>query len=208
MAQMGRPRNFDRDEAVNKAMHLFWEHGYESTSLARLREGIGGISAASFYAAFDSKEALFREVVERYVASHGQAIAPLWDASLSPKQALEQALRQTAKMQTDRAHPQGCLLVLGASACSPESGHIQALLAKERERTRSGVRVCLDRARKCGELPATKDVATLTVLFDSFLFGITTQARDGTPLRSLDKAITEIMTLMVDPLAGRAEATP
>ncbi|MFC3654132.1 TetR/AcrR family transcriptional regulator [Xanthomonas hyacinthi] len=77
MAQMGRPRNFDRSEAVERAMLLFWEHGYESTSLTRLREGIGGISAASFYAAFDSKEALFKEVVDRYVASYGQVTRPL-----------------------------------------------------------------------------------------------------------------------------------
>ncbi|MCQ9616073.1 hypothetical protein L1889_04595 [Paenalcaligenes niemegkensis] len=110
-------------------------------------------------------------------------------------------------MQTNSAYPQGCLLVLGASACSPESAHIQALLAKERERARSGIRACLDRARKCGELPATRDIAALAGLFDSFMFGITIQARDGTPLPSLNQAITEIMTLLIDPVTGSAEAT-
>ncbi len=199
MAQMGRPRNFDRDEAVNKAMLLFWEHGYESTSLAQLRERIGGISAASFYAAFDSKEALFKEAVDRYVASHGQAIAPLWDVSCSPKKALEQALRNSVRMQTDHAHPQGCLLVMGASTCSPENSHIQALLTKERERTRAGVRGCLDRARECGEIPVKKDVATLAILFETFLFGITIQARDAMSLHAIDSAITEIMMLLDQP---------
>lgn len=196
MATLGRPRRFDRNDAVNKAMFLFWEHGYESTSLAQLRQGIGGISAASFYAAFDSKEALFKEAVERYISTYGQAIAPLWDEALSPKKALEQALRQTVRMQTDDAHPQGCLLVLGASTCSPENRHIRTLLTKERERTRAGVRACLDRARERGEISATKDVAILTTLFETFVFGTTIQARDGTSLNALDRAITEIMLLL------------
>lgn len=198
-APRGRPRRFDRDKAVDKAMLLFWEHGYESTSLAHLRESIGGISAASFYVAFDSKEALFKEAVDRYVASHGQAIAPLWDLSCSPRKALEQALRNSARMQTDHAHPQGCLLVMGASTCSPENGHIQALLIKERERTRGGVRSCLERARECGEIPAKKDIVTLATLFETFLFGITIQARDDTSLHAFDSAITEIMMLLDKP---------
>lgn len=59
MAQMGRPRTFDRDQAVEQAMHLFWQHGYDATSLSQLKAGLGGgISAPSFYAAFGSKDAL------------------------------------------------------------------------------------------------------------------------------------------------------
>ena len=58
MAQMGRPRSFDRDAAIEQALHLFWQQGYESTSLAQLKDAIaGGITAPSFYAAFGSKEA-------------------------------------------------------------------------------------------------------------------------------------------------------
>lgn len=205
MAQMGRPRSFDRSEAIEKAMLLFWEHGYESTSLAQLRESIGGISAASFYAAFDSKEALFKEVVDRYIASYGRATAPLWDDAMPPRQALEQALRNSARMQTDRKHPQGCLLVLAANTCSPENSHIQTMLAKERARTRNGMRHCLNRARQCGELSATKDVGTLTTVFDTFLFGITTQTRDGTPLAALERGITEMMTLLDDLAPQQAE---
>ena len=83
MAQMGRPRTFDRDAAITQAMHLFWEHGYDSTSLSQLKANIGsGISAPSFYAAFGSKEALFKEVMERYLNTHGQVTASLFDLQL------------------------------------------------------------------------------------------------------------------------------
>lgn len=73
MAQMGRPRTFDRDVAINQALHLFWEHGYDATSLSQLKANIGGgITAPSFYAAFGSKQALFNEVMERYLNTHGR----------------------------------------------------------------------------------------------------------------------------------------
>ena len=74
MARTGRPRGFDRDEAITQAMHLFWEHGYEGASLAVLRHAMGDISSASFYAAFGSKEALYRETLERYLDKHGGII--------------------------------------------------------------------------------------------------------------------------------------
>jgi len=194
MAQIGRPRTFDRDEAVQQAMLLFWQHGYEATSLSLLKTGIGGgITAPSFYAAFGSKEALFREVVERYVATYGQVNASLWDDRLPPRQAVERALRRSARMQTERSHPKGCLLVLSASTCSPEHGAVQKLLARQRARTREGFQRCVQRAVDTGELPADTDVCAFAASFHSFLLGLSMQARDGVPGTVLDAAVTEIL---------------
>ncbi|MDX7986743.1 TetR/AcrR family transcriptional regulator [Xenorhabdus sp. 12] len=194
MAKMGRPRTFNRDEAIQQAMNLFWEHGYESTSLSLLKAGIGGgITAPSFYAAFGSKEALFREVVERYIATHGQVVASLWDESLSPRQAIELSLRRSAKMQTESGHPKGCLLVLSTSACSPEHEHVQKLLAKQRERTNEGFRQCVQRAVNSGELPADIDIQAFAAVFYCFLGGLSILARDGVSGAVLDAAVTEIM---------------
>ncbi|AUL46937.1 TetR family transcriptional regulator [Bordetella trematum] len=193
MAQMGRPRRFDRDAALEQAMHLFWEHGYESTSLALLKANLGGgITAPSFYAAFGSKEALFREVVEHYLATHGQVNAALWDDSLPPRQAIEQSLRRSARMQTGRGHPKGCLLVLSASTSSPENQHLQQLLARQRARTHDGLRRCVQRAVDAGELPADTDVRALTAVFQTFLNGLSLQARDGVPGTVLDAAVTQL----------------
>lgn len=193
MAKMGRPRSFDRDEAVNQAMLLFWEHGYESTTLALLKEGMGGISAPSFYAAFGSKEALFQEVVGRYIERYGQVVAGLWDKSMPPKAAIEQSLRRSAKMQTDRSHPQGCMLVLSASACSLENRHIQKALAKERSETRASLNACIQRAITSGELAETTDATVLGAVFYTFLVGLSMQARDGVPLSRLNAAISQVM---------------
>jgi AcrR family transcriptional regulator len=194
MAKMGRPRTFNRDEAIQQAMHLFWQHGYESTSLTLLKAGIGGgITAPSFYAAFGSKEELFKEVVERYIATHGQVSASLRDETLSPRTAVELYLRGSAKMQTERSHPRGCLLVLAASTCSPDHDQVWKLLARERAKTFAGFQACVQRAVDSRELPADTDVRGFAATFHSFLLGLSVQARDGVPASVLDTAVTEVM---------------
>ena len=193
MARTGRPRGFNKDEAVQQAMWLFWEQGYEATSLSQLKAAMGALSSASFYAAFGSKEGLFREVLARYMDAHGQVTASLFDLALPPRKAVEQTLRASARMQTDQAHPRGCLVVLSTTTCSPENRHLQVLLATERQRNRAGLRDCVQRAMDAGELRADIDADALAAVFDTFLVGLATQARDGVPVKVLDAGISELM---------------
>ena len=115
-------------------MHLFWEHGYESTSLSQLKAGLG-ISAPSFYAAFASKEALFHEAVACYLASHGRVTECLWEAGLAPRAAIELALRRSAAMQCEAGHPKGCMVSLGVmSASGAGNAGVTAALSASRAR--------------------------------------------------------------------------
>jgi TetR/AcrR family transcriptional regulator, copper-responsive repressor len=193
MARTGRPREFDADAAIQQAMLVFWEHGYEATSLAELKAAMGGISTASFYAAFGSKEDLFRTVLTRYLDTHGRVMAALRDESLTPREAIERALRQSAAMQTGPGHPPGCLIVLATTMTSKENTHLQALLAKERAGNRAALRTMVDRAVTSGELPAETPADALASMYDGFLVGLATQARDGVPFQTLDASVTEIM---------------
>lgn len=195
MAQMGRPRTFDRDHAVEQAMHLFWQHGYDATSLAQLKAGLGsGISAPSFYAAFGSKEALFDECVQRYLATFAQVTECLWDESLPPHQAIETALRQSARMQCEDSHPKGCMVTLGVmSAPSPENARVVDALTQSRARTRAGILACVERGVSAGQLPGNTHAPAMAAVFDSLLQGISILARDNTPHEVIDAAITQIM---------------
>ena len=195
MPRTGRPRGFDKDVAVQHAMRLFWEQGYEATSLAQLKAAMGGIAPASFYAAFTSKEALFRMVVDHYLATHGQVTAPLFDPAMPPRLAVEQSLRASASMQTDGTHPLGCLVVLSTSTASPESRHLQAMLATERQRNRIGLHACLQRAVDTGELRQDTHISALATVFGAFLTGLSTEARDNVALSSLDAGISALMLL-------------
>ncbi|MBP2199473.1 TetR/AcrR family transcriptional regulator [Pantoea cypripedii] len=193
----GRPRQFDRDEAVIHAMHLFWENGYESTSLAQLKAAIGkGITAPSFYAAFGSKEALFQEAVSCYLRTHAQVTESLWDAELPPRQALETALFNSARMQYEPGHPRGCMVALGVmSSCSEENRHLLQPLKDSRQRTSAGVKNCVQRGIRAGELRDDEATLALAVSFNSFLLGISTLARDDVPLAETERAIAQMMKL-------------
>ncbi|MBI6798863.1 TetR/AcrR family transcriptional regulator [Pseudomonas syringae] len=197
MAQLGRPRTFDRDVAITQALHLFWEHGYDATSLSQLKATIGGgITAPSFYAAFGSKQALFNEVMEHYLDTYGRVTDSLFDTTLPPRDAIELTLRRSAKMQCEPGHPTGCLVALGLmSACSDESKAISEPLARARDLNRAGIVTCIQRAVAAGELPATVIPETLAAVFDSFLLGLSTLARDGVPHATLDAAVTQVMRL-------------
>ncbi|WP_017735395.1 TetR/AcrR family transcriptional regulator [Pseudomonas sp. CBZ-4] len=195
MAQMGRPRNFDRDHAVEQAMHLFWQHGYDATSLAQLKAGLGGgISAPSFYAAFGSKEALFDECVQRYLATYAQVTECLWDETLLPRQAIETALRQSARMQCEDGHPKGCMVALGVmSAPSPDNARVAQALTQSRMRTRAGIVANVERAIRSGQLPPQTQAVVMATVFDSFLQGVSILARDDVPHAVIDAAITQLL---------------
>lgn len=203
MPRTGRPRAFDRDTAFERALRLFWALGYDATTLARLKAAMGGLSTASFYAAFGSKDALFREVLARYLDTHGQATAPLRDPRLPPREAVEEALRRSARMQTAPDHPGGCLMVLSATTCGSEDRHVQALLAADRELNRTALEDCVHRAVAAGALPPGTDAPGLAALFGTVLVGLSLQARDGVPLPVLEAAISQAMAAW-DGLAAAA----
>jgi len=193
MAAAGRPRSFDRDAAVDSAMRLFWEHGYEAASLEELRRAMGGgkgISSASFYAAFTSKEALYREALSRYLDVHGGMVGMLRDPRWPPRQRLERALRACVAVQTDAAHPLGCMLALSATVGPASGAGVLSLTAAGRGVTREALRDCLQAGVDTGDLAADTDLEGLTALYDGFLLGVAIQARDGVPRTAIDAGLT------------------
>ena len=195
MPRTGRPREFDRGQALDAAMRLFWRQGYESTSLDQLKRAMGGLSAASFYGAFGSKERLFREALERYLGTHGRVVAPLCDDALGPREALEATLRRSARMQTEADLPGGCMVVLSAANMSPENAHVQALVAAERGRTRDGIGRRVAQAIRSGELHPGTDVEGLATLVDALLVGMSVQSRDGVTGTAIDAAVSTLLRL-------------
>ena len=193
MPRTGRPRQFDEAAALDAAMQLFWRQGYESTSLDQLRQAMGDLSSASFYGAFRSKEALYRRAMAQYLATHGQVVASLSDEACAPREALRSALLNSARLQTDAALPQGCMLVLSTANGSPASRHLQEFTAAERHNTRDAIRSCVARAVELGDLRADADVDGLSTLADALLVGMSIQARDGIAEPSIDAAVSTLL---------------
>lgn len=193
MARTGRPRAFDREAALTSAMHLFWEHGYVGTSLDLLRREMGGLSSASLYAAFGSKEALYREALQHYLNTHGQVLAVLRDESIAPRERIHQALCNSAHMQTEDGHPTGCMVTLSATICSDDNASLRAVTAAERRSNRAAIKQCLLSAVAAGDLRPDTNIPGLTGMIDGFLTGISIQARDGVSVSELEAGINAAM---------------
>jgi AcrR family transcriptional regulator len=176
MATRGRPRSFDRELALRQAIELFWEQGYDGTSIADLTQAMG-IAAPSLYAAFGSKEDLFREAVERY------AVDSPTDRALAreptARAAVAAMLHDNADDYTDPATPLGCMLVLGAPVGTPAQSGVRERLAEERRAALDRLQARLDRGIAEGDVPAGTDTAALARFYSTVLDGMSIKARDG-----------------------------
>ncbi|MEW1722567.1 TetR/AcrR family transcriptional regulator [Streptomyces sp. NPDC093109] len=174
---IGRPRGFDADAALERAVLVFWEHGYEGASLATLTDAMG-ISTTSMYATFGNKEELFRKALERYTEGPGAYLA----RALEEPTALDAAtaiLTGTVRTTTRPAHPQGCLGVQGALAASDSGRGVRDLLAAWRNNGCASVRERFRRAVDEGDLPPGADPALLARYITTLAFGIAVQAASG-----------------------------
>lgn len=189
MAQLGRPRSFDREEALQRAMEVFWALGYEGATLEDLQIAMGGITAPSFYAAFGSKEKLFLEAVELYRRTVGILPMDALTQSATARAAIEAMLRAAVDCFCRRDKPHGCLIVLGTMNCSHASSRVQKHLFTLRLQRGEQIKRRLERGVAEGDLPADADVPTLASFYTTALLGLSMHARDGASRKALMAAV-------------------
>ncbi|CAI0704888.1 Bacterial regulatory proteins, tetR family [Serratia entomophila] len=184
----GRPREFDREQALVKARDLFWRQGYEGTSMSDLVAELG-IASARIYKAFGSKEQLFREAVARYESHEGGFADRAFSEETGVRAAFERMLNDAVQLYSRQDMPQGCMVVSSAASVSAENDGIKTWLAAHRLQRTQDIIGRLQRAVQNGELPADTDAEGLGDYFAAFLHGLSTQARDGVTKERLTAAV-------------------
>jgi AcrR family transcriptional regulator len=186
MSRTGRPREFNRQEALERAMELFWAQGYEATTLADLQKAMGGITAPSFYAAFGSKEALFREAVELYKQTQGAPVVQAMAAGPTARASIEAMLRAAMESVCKQGKPRGCLMVQSAINCMPANKGIEDFMREQRSLREKFIRQRLRRGVADGDVPDGADLNGLASFYTSVVDGMAMQARDGASRKALN----------------------
>ncbi|MHC1547496.1 TetR/AcrR family transcriptional regulator [Phyllobacterium sp. K27] len=186
MTAKGRPRAFDRDAALERAMQVFWKKGYESASMADLTAAME-INAPSLYAAFGSKAELFKEAVQLYTDKVGQRIKNSLPNAATAKEGIADFLMQTAISHTDPNQPHGCMVVLGALHGDEGSGTPCSLLRERRLDNVTLLRERLERGVREGEIVASVDLQQVAEFYATVQHGMSITARDGATLQQLTK---------------------
>jgi AcrR family transcriptional regulator len=185
MAARGRPRGFDRTVALERAMELFWDKGFEGTSMADLTAAMG-IGSTSLYAAFGAKDDLFREALRHYTQNVGGEIWSAVTEADTAFGAVQGFLMATASSFTRGDSPAGCLVVLSALHTNGATDALRAELIEQREQNTRDLAARLEQGVANGEIPPTADVSSIARFYVTVQQGMSIQARDGADRATLE----------------------
>jgi len=175
----GRPAVFDRHTALEQAMKLFWERGYEGTSFDELIAAMG-ISASSFYNSFGSKEALYCEATRSYLEWSGHwFFAILNDPAIDARTAFARLFEATAEEFTRCDHPLGCMIALAGTHCPPGMQNIRDMMAEHRAFSEGAMAARIRKGIADGDVPDDTDCDMLAAYYSAVARGLAVQARDG-----------------------------
>lgn len=183
----GRPREFCVDDALAKALRVFWEKGYEGTSLNDLTEAMG-ITRPSLYAAFGNKEALFRKALDLYETEKMHYVGSALTEPTARRVA-ETMLRGAVENVSSSEDPHGCLRVIASVACGEEAQSIRDEVLERGKVVHQSIVERFERAKVEGDLPAQVDVLGLTDLLKALVQGISIQAGQGASRAELDRLV-------------------
>ncbi|WP_111781499.1 TetR/AcrR family transcriptional regulator [Agrobacterium tumefaciens] len=197
MAERGRPRNFDRTQALEGALMAFWRKGFEATSMNDLVRAMG-INSPSIYAAFGSKEALFGETVRLYNTAYAdgllQALTNTPDAASGVSAMFEAAV----ELFTRPNLPGGCFVVTSIASNAPNGPETEQTLKQLRQERSEQIGKRLVEDMRCGRLRDDTPIQELSDLYAAILQGLAQAARDGVGKERLTK-LSEHSTNLIAP---------
>lgn len=188
--ERGRPRSFDTDEALDRALDVFWRHGFQGASLTELTEAMG-LNKPSLYAAFGDKESLYLKALDRYAALCAAEHISKLQQEPDARRAIADFMHSIAAMLADPKYPGGCCVINGVADCGGATTPpaVDAALRKQLQGNEVMLKDRLVRAQRDGQLPKGKSAEELAALFSALIAGIAVLAKGGAGRTKLDKVI-------------------
>ena len=186
MAGRGRPRNFDRMQALDRALMAFWRNGFEATSMNDLVETMG-INSPSIYAAFGSKEGLFAETVQRYRTVYANGLLQALNAAPDAPSGIDAMFGAAVELFTRPDLPGGCFVVNSVGSNAPNGSDTEQTLKRFRRERSEQVAERLAEDVRSGKLRGGTPVQELADLYAAILQGLAQAARDGLDKERLAK---------------------
>jgi AcrR family transcriptional regulator len=190
----GRPREFDRDEALRAALCVFWERGYQGASISALTAAMG-IGGPSLYAAFGSKAKLFQEATELYLAEDAGEPTRRLAGGETARASIEAMLRSNADLFTRAGEPAGCMLTRSLSTCPEDDAEIQDYLDASVEQRLRDIEVRLERGAADGEALPCHEPRALAEYFDVVVEGMAVRSMEGASRASLHRVVDLTMRI-------------
>jgi AcrR family transcriptional regulator len=192
-ALKGRPREFDVDDALAKALTVFWRNGYEAASMTELTAAMG-ITKPSLYAAFGNKEALFHKALDLYEREKLTYMTSALEAPTA-RGVAERLLRGALEMQTSSCDPKGCLGVISTAACGAEAEPIKAEVMKRRASSEAALIARFERAVAEGEVPPHLTAPALVRFLFALMQGLAIQGGSGATCAELSQLVETSMAV-------------
>ena len=196
----GRPRSFDRDQALDAAMRVFWTKGFAGASMSDLTAAMG-IASPSLYAAFGSKEGLYREAIDHYVALYSPSFWGVMDLPTA-REAVEGLLRNAARVFSDDQFPSGCMVMQTAAEIGEFSPDLADSLCQMRGSNAETLARRLERGIADGDVGAGTDVRAVADFYATVHKGLSLSARGGAGADELNSVVTSAMAAW-GPLTSR-----
>ena len=157
---VGRPREFELDDAVRKAMGVFWDRGYHDASLPDLLEGME-LSRGSFYKAFVDKRGVYLRALDLYIEDAIRKLGEILHANPSPKAAIREAFSRQVEESSGKEGLRGCFVVLSAVEMLPADEEVSARISRLFRRLQDLYAAAIIRAQALGEIDPGLDGRTL-----------------------------------------------
>lgn len=197
--QRGRPRSFDREQVLEQAMHVFWAKGFAGASMSDLTAAMG-IASPSLYAAFGSKEGLYREAIDHYVALYSPSFWGVMDLPTA-REAVEALLRTAARVFSADGSPNGCMVMQTAAESGDLSPELTDSLCQMRDSNAETLARRVQRGVEDGDVAPGTDVRAVADFYATVHKGLSLSARGGAGADELNSVVTSAMAAWA-PLTG------